>query len=261
MPSNYAHHRFGIQVFPSLPPTARRSCFQFRRLFDFGLQGPDFFFYHNFMRKTKLVKLGSMYHQMSGREFFGNICRRLRSEASEADRAYLYGLLGHYCLDKSCHPFVYGTTEDGVIGHSELETEFDRYLMELDGVRKPHGYHHFTAHRMKRKERKTVAGFFPEAQPKDIRRCTANMALLTRALATPCIRGGTKLVTAAAGGEIPGMVMTIGPNPRCAHLNGNMMQFYEKAVTGFPGMLERLQNHLERNIPLDDAFAPNFDRG
>lgn len=42
MPASYAHYRFGKQVLPALPAEIRQNIQRFRRLYDMGLQGPDF---------------------------------------------------------------------------------------------------------------------------------------------------------------------------------------------------------------------------
>ena len=126
MPAHYAHYRFGDKLLPTLPANVSRPILRFRRLFDMGTQGPDLFFYYNILTDNAVDKLGKKLHTMTGREFFGMICRRLRLEPTEAGQAYLYGLLAHYCLDRTCHKKIREVTEDGKIGHIELETEFDR---------------------------------------------------------------------------------------------------------------------------------------
>ena len=43
MPANYAHYRFGKLVLQEMPPQTKRLVQRFRRLFEVGLYGPDFF--------------------------------------------------------------------------------------------------------------------------------------------------------------------------------------------------------------------------
>ena len=53
MPASYAHYRFGKLLLPQLPPQVRQTIQRFRRMYDLGLQGPDFFFYSvPFVSKT-----------------------------------------------------------------------------------------------------------------------------------------------------------------------------------------------------------------
>ena len=102
MPAGYAHYRFGTQIFPRLPADVRTAVSRHRALFDVGLHGPDFLFFHSFFKKTALYRLGSAYHQKSGRDFFSAACAHVKAQASEAAASYLYGLLAHYCLDCGC---------------------------------------------------------------------------------------------------------------------------------------------------------------
>ena len=46
MPASYAHYRFGKLLLPNLPSDVRQTIQRFRRMYDLGLQGPDFFFYY-----------------------------------------------------------------------------------------------------------------------------------------------------------------------------------------------------------------------
>ena len=47
MPSSYAHYRFGTQVLDLMPADIREPILRNRALFDAGLQGPDFLFFHS----------------------------------------------------------------------------------------------------------------------------------------------------------------------------------------------------------------------
>ena len=137
MPATYAHYRFGKLLLPALPADARQCIQRFRRMYDMGLQGPDFFFFYNPFVKTATVKLGSVFHHQTGQEFFQVACKAATSDAA---KAYLYGLLGHYCLDSICHPFVNRLVEIQEARHIPLESEFERFLLALDGEASPSTY-------------------------------------------------------------------------------------------------------------------------
>ena len=89
MPSTYAHYRFGVALLPTLPGDVRRTIQRFRRLFDVGLHGPDFFFFQPAFIKSSPRFLGIKFHEQSGKEFFQRVCRAVRLERSEAAQAYL----------------------------------------------------------------------------------------------------------------------------------------------------------------------------
>ena len=263
MPSGYAHYRFGKQVITQMPADIRGAVLRHRALFDIGLHGPDFLFFHHFLKKTPTYQLGSDYHQLSGRTFFEKSCAHVKAHPSEAVCAYLYGVLAHYCLDSTCHPFVFEMTDDTGLGHSELETEFDRYLMTLDGIKKPHETNISRHLRLKKKEYATVAGFFPEITPKDAQSCIRSMALSQKLLTLPTAAGhkAVELFTGFAGGNTGGKVMTVGPHPRWAKLNGKMLERYEQSRKRFPVLLAQLNRHMAKGEPFGSDFDANFDRG
>ena len=66
MPASYAHYRFGKLLLPSLPVHVRQTIQRFRRMYDMGLQGPDFFFYYNPFLHTATGELGRVFHRQTG---------------------------------------------------------------------------------------------------------------------------------------------------------------------------------------------------
>ena len=48
--------------------------------------------------------------------------------------SYLCGFLCHFMLDSECHPYISRYMGEHRLGHLEIETDFDRMLMEEDGA-------------------------------------------------------------------------------------------------------------------------------
>ena len=261
MPSGYAHYRFGEKVLSRMPADIRGPVLRHRALFDMGLQGPDFLFFHHFFKKTELYHLGSQYHRKSGKDFFRVACAHVKENPSEAALAYLHGLLAHYCLDSLCHPLVGAVTDDIDLTHAELETEFDRHLMALDGIRKPHEANISRHLRLKQDEYEVVAGFYPEITARDAAWCIRSMALSQQLLTipTPLGHGAVVTFTWVAGGNTSGKVMTIGPDPKCAHLDEQLLALFDLALDKYPALLEQLTSHMAYGEPFGDDFSPNFD--
>lgn len=257
MPSHYAHYRFGAAVIPMLPSQAQRSVRLFRRLYDVGLHGPDIFFYHNIFIKDNVVTLGSKYHNMSGEEFFTPICKHLRLEPNEAALAYLYGLLTHYCLDSAIHPFVHEQTDDGKIGHTELETEFDRFLLQRDGKRQPNTFDCSTHMKLTKGECGTVASFY-STSPTAVDTSVRSMAVNVKLLAMPN-SNFRRMVESAAGKRLGQYFMGRTPNKNCTHLNEPMLALYDRALERFPAMVEALTAHMRCNAPLGELFQDTFN--
>lgn len=260
MPSTYAHYRFGVEMLADMPADVRRSVQRFRRLYDVGLHGPDLFFYYNPVVKTRIGGLGSRFHDQSGQEFFTRVCRSLRLSPSEAGTAYLYGVLCHYCLDSICHPFVIEKTTGGPATHVELETEFDRFLLEADGKTPPCAQDLSPHIRLTPGECETAAAFYPSVTARHIRDCVRNMAFFTRLLAAPegAKRDLLNKGMALAGHDVEGMLMPLGPNPRCADLDEPLLALYRKAAALYPILLGQIQAHMAYGAPLGPEFTANF---
>lgn len=257
MPSHYAHYRFGTRVISMLPPQIQRSVRRFRQLYDVGLHGPDIFFYHNILFRDNVVALGKKYHSLTGEDFFTPVCKHLRLEPNEAALAYLYGVLAHYCLDSAVHPFVLEQTGDGKIGHTELETEFDRYLLQLDGKRQPNTFD-FSPHiRLTGGECGTVSKFYATT-PRAVDASVRGMAASVKILAMPN-SNFRRTVEKAAGGRLGQHFMGRTPNKNCAHLDEAMLQKYDEAMEKFPAMVAALQAHMSHNTPLGILFEGTFN--
>jgi len=260
MPYNYAHYRFGAAMLEVMPGDIRQTVKRYRRLYDLGLHGPDIFFYCNLLNRTRYGSLGSRIHRQTGKEFFGRVCRPLRLEPSREAEAYLYGLLCHYVLDSICHPFILEQDKQGIAEHIGLETEFDRFLLELDGKHPPETQDISNHMQLTPKECATVARFYPGITDKVIAAGVRNMAWATKTLATgngaarELMKKGLGLVS----GKFQGFVMTEGPNPQCSSLDEPLFALYQEAEEKFPDMLMQLSAHLTYNAPLEGAFLNIF---
>ena len=257
MPSHYAHYRFGAKAIPVMPREVQRSIRQFRRMYDMGLCGPDLFYFYSLPLKNRVVSLGSKFHCMTGGEFFQRVCKHLRLEPNEAAMAYLYGVLTHYCLDSAIHGFVAEQTADGKLGHIELEAEFDRYLLRMDGKPRPH-LHDSSAHmKLTQGECVTVAEFYGTGLA-EVQLSLTCMAANAKLVAAPN-RELRKLVKACAGSKMRQYFTERTANPKCAHLNEPMLALYEQALEKLPAMVEELTDHMSHNAPLGELFIPTFN--
>lgn len=259
MPGIYAHYRFGAAVLATLPADIRRSIQRFRRLFDVGLHGPDLF-YNFYPVGSSGSLLGIKYHEQTGKTFFGSACRSIRMGRNEAATAYLYGVLCHYVLDSSLHPFIALTASECGVSTLELETELDRYLLELDHKLPANGQK-LTQHlKLTEGECETVASFYPPANAKTVQKALGSTVSLTRLLMNPVgLRGAVaKATVSVLGKPAKGMLMTAKPNPGCAHLDGALLELYNEAMNRFSDYLTQIQAHLTYNAPLDETFDRPF---
>ena len=241
-----------------LPGDAKRAVRRFRSLYDAGLHGPDIFFYHNFLIRDKYAALAREYHNRSGEDFFLPLCRNLRLEPSEAATAYLWGLLTHYCLDSTVHPLVLEKTADREIGHVELETEFDRFLLKLDGKPQPNTFDCSPHIRLTEGECETAAGFYAGVSPTAVKRSVRGMATALKLLAMPNGNFRRTVEKNLPDGLRPHF-MGRSPNKNCAHLNEPLLALFEEALARFPVMAAAMEAHMSHNAPLGELFEATFN--
>lgn len=258
IPATYAHHRFGQLAFPQLPEHAKRTIQHFRRLYNVGQHGPDFFFYFQPFYHTATGQLGKRYHAVTGKEFFETAAASLRQVPSEGAEAYLYGVLGHFALDSVCHPMVCAIAKEGSIGHTELETEFDRYLLTLDGKEPAHLQDLGKPIRgLTWGECVTISEFYPPATAYTVRRCFKTMTFVNRALAMKN-RELLERVFRLGGKTGADLVMYSRPNRKCAHLLQPMQDRFTQAMARYPSMVSQLTACIQENVPLGEDFLVPF---
>ncbi len=254
MPAFYAHYRFGKALLPTLPADVKQCIHRFRRLYDMGLQGPDLFFYYNPLMKTAPGELGGQYHRQSGRELFG---RAAAQAGTEGARAYLYGLLGHYCLDSACHGFVEKMVSEGKARHVALESEFDRYLMAADGIPEPHAQDHNGRIKLTRGECVTVAEFYPPTTPGQINRCQKMMRLSFRVLAGKNRRRTRRFLSRLDPGLCDSMIPE-APVEEFARMDSELLARFNRALKHYPVLLEQLSACMDTGEELGEDFTPTF---
>lgn len=255
MPASYAHYRFGKLVLQKLPADIRQCIQRFRRLYDVGLHGPDLFFYYNPLMQTAVGGLGKAFHAQTGQEFFTRACAQAGTEAS---RAYLYGLLAHYCLDSACHPYVHKKEDSGEARHVELESEFERFLLEKDGMLLPDGQALSRHMKLTRGECVTAAAFFPPATAANLHLCIGNMARITRFLTGKKRKRVEKLLAMTKNIAIMDQLMPEAADERFAVMDKGLLTYYDRALERYPQLVAQLTAHMRTGEPLGEDFAATF---
>lgn len=254
MPACYAHQRFGKQLLEEMPADIRQCIQRFRRMYDMGLQGPDIFYYYFPFLDTAPGKLGKQYHRMTGKDFFAQACPKADSEAA---RAYLYGLLAHYCLDSACHPFVNKMVTGGEASHVALEAEFDRYLMAMDGIVQPHHHDRLGNRKLTRGECMTVAEFYPPATGGNVHLSVRSMTRALRYLSGGKRQKREKLLNTLKSPLCEHFVPE-EPVEAYARMDSELLARYNRCLRLYPALLGQLEAHRKSGEPLGEEFAPDF---
>ena len=254
MPASYAHYRFGKLLLANLPGDVRQTIQRFRRMYDMGLQGPDFFFFSNIFVRTATVQMGSTFHHQTGQEFFPVACKAATSDAA---KAYLYGLLGHYCLDSICHPFVNRLAAIGEARHVPLESEFERFLLTLDKEPSPHTFDMSKFIRLTRGEAATVSDFYPGSTGGQVAFCVRSMGFIARFMTRPQRQRQIPFLEKRVGFIYDHMIPTT-ENPDFAPYIRELYDLYNQALDQYPRMLSQLAAHLQDGTALGEDFSPDF---
>lgn len=255
MPAAYAHIRFGREQAP--PGKYGALPRNFPQLYTVGLQGPDLLFYHNPVFSTAKVREGHRLHAMTGQAFFKAAIDAYKKAPSDGALAYLFGVLGHYCLDSRVHPLVNQLVTSQQIDHVALETEFDRFLQQKDGLVLLPSRRIGRYLRLTRGEQATAAEFYADCGPGSIGWCLGNMRRIYR-IAFSRKRKLARFILGLGGEAGRNLIPTVGPDPRCAHLDEPLLEAYETAVRDYPTLVRELIAAIEEDAPLGEAFAPTF---
>ena len=258
MPAAYAHYRFGQQMLSMLPPAIQKIARAHPQLYNAGLHGPDPLFFHNILHSDEVYALASFYHHIPGTELFDGFCARLSHPADDRETAYLFGLLTHYALDSQCHPFIVELDSGGKCPHSQLETEFDRFLLERDGVSFPHLRDPGSHLRPDRQELAVMVRFFPPVTAKQMTRCMRTMTWVTKTLSANGLFSRSILERAVPrlGETVRQQFMPRQPDPLASAYDQPLLELYNQALDRFPSLAKQLEDRLSRGTPLGADFAP-----
>lgn len=256
MPTTYAHYRFGCDVLKCLPEPAQALIAKHRALFDFGVHGPDLLFYYKPLGKNAVNQVGYRSHERTGRDFFTQAAEAVKKAPQpEAARAYLYGVLCHFTLDRECHPYV-GQKEQTGVSHSAIEASFDRYLMEKDGLEPV--THRVTRHlHPSRDSAAVITPFYPPLTEKQVYQAEKSMRFFLNLLIAPGLKrklllGGMGLAGKASLGD---MFVPLAQNPQCVDSDERLFAHYQDALELARTLFAELEDYLNGT----GEFGPGYD--
>ena len=185
MPSTYAHYRMGQEVIKQLSDPVREIIMENKELYDIGLHGPDILFYYHPLKVDPVNSIGYRLHEHSGKFFFERAAKVIENSSRKKEElAYIFGFICHFALDSTCHGYIDEKIAKSGISHAEIEVEFDRSLMEEDGLDPIR--HELTKHIVPSiKNAQVIAAFFPETSPKQIETALEGMIKYNHLLLAP----------------------------------------------------------------------------
>ena len=106
-----------------------------------GAQGVDpFYYYGNILNRFNKKEVNDFAKYIHTQEclslyiHFINEANKLSKEHKDLVYSYIYGLLNHYVLDKTTHPYIFyktGVKGDFMLAHQKFETSIDVYLKAI----------------------------------------------------------------------------------------------------------------------------------
>ncbi len=114
MPATYTHNRFAKDIYSNLDENLQKELKNnYTELMLFAQSFDNLYFYNFYFHKGKKYrKLGNYAHKNNVNDYFKNIITYIlkQKEIKPEYKAYLYGSLAHYILDKNMHPYVFYKT-------------------------------------------------------------------------------------------------------------------------------------------------------
>jgi len=145
MPDFWIHILGGQSVLETLKNSDWKKILEDnRKTYSLGCQGPDFFFYNDFLpwiRNKRGPKIGTMIHQEHTKSLFLESIDYLKELQNDENfrclASYFSGFIVHYVIDKHEHPFINARTKSSS-EHKVLEAKLDTYFAKKYWDKKVH---------------------------------------------------------------------------------------------------------------------------
>lgn len=262
MPALYAHNKFGKLVIKTLPEHLLEIIKKYPNSFRIGLQGPDTLFFFNPIFKNKINQLGRTIHRADAYTFFENSLSILSAQGYNSScHAYILGFICHYALDKKCHPYVTNFMKTTGCGHSEIEGDFEHYLISIDGGI-PHKYRLYKLVPTNLDTANSISPFYPELSLKNIHNAMRHMRFTKRLFFAPHILKRTIIDTLMRSTFnykfFKGHMIFPNANKKCRPCIAKLYMEFMNTVPFARDMIEEFEESLLKGIPLSDNFHGDF---
>lgn len=200
------------------------------------------------------------------------------------ETACAVGTVCHFMLDSACHWYVDAQIRETGESHNTIETEFERYLMEKDGLEplrfpvwkfipadkatvdcltRLYGRAALAAAAVSETADASITADVVSMDEKTVRTCLTDMRLIKRLLSasTPM---GQKLLRRVMGmtghyDEIQGHLMALTPNPRCARSSRRLLELSDGAVEETAALITEYYENIWTDKPLNSRFDKDFE--
>ena len=230
MPACVAHYQFGQDMLSRMDEKTRSCALAYKREYDWGQQGPDIFYYYKPYRRTRIRDYGAARHNEPAAGMFAPILAKPREKAA---LSYLLGLICHYALDKSIHPYIYAHST-GRYWHHRMEAAFDRHIIHARGLTAqrylylPSGGPDYEA----------MASLWPGVDAETIRKCVGAERRVTHFLDRRRFLEACEKLAGRPGALTPITLPEDVPEDMQPHIR-NLEVLYEKALDESPALIRK----------------------
>ena len=261
MPNYYAHLRFGDRVLNGLPADLAERLGQEREAFDLGCLGPDPLFFYQPIRPNAVRREGVRMHRAaSAMPVVERIRQAIEAEVPMA-AGYGAGFLCHLALDSACHGYLNERGAEGPLSHMAMEGEYDRMLLELDGL-DASARTHLPSAPSDWAVWEAAACAFAHASPDQMRRAYRSMTFMTGFLARANGRASGRVIGAVSHmlpiRSAKGLALKREPHPSTEESNAHLDRMIERAIPETAVQIAAFFRSIEEEGPVPGWFDRDF---
>lgn len=261
MPTTYAHWRFGDKCIRMLPDDLQNIILNNRAIFDYGVHGPDIFFYYNCLKHNEVNCYGSAMHDIPYKDTLAQIKENFKkTENKDMALSYLLGFTCHFTLDSYCHGFIEKVDETMPYSHGKIESQFDRYLLIKDGFN-PVTKSVTDMFHPDEKMAKVISGLFNKFDEDIIYKTLKDQKLYLNLLKDNSDIKRFFLTTAMDIARVPSfkdLLITKENVEELKPVNIRLNKYFDMALKHYPVLADSLIGYLSDKNELNTYFKHNF---
>ena len=261
MPTTYAHWRFGDKCIRMLPDDLQNIILNNRAIFDYGVHGPDIFFYYNCLKYNEVNRYGSAMHDIPYKDTLAQIKENFKkTENKDMALSYLLGFTCHFTLDSYCHGFIEKVDETTPYSHGKIESQFDRYLLIKDGFN-PVTKSVTDMFHPDKKMAKVISGLFNKFDEDIIYKTLKDQKLYLNLLKDNSDIKRFFLNTAMDIAKVPSfkdLLLTKENVEELKPVNIRLNKYFDMALKHYPVLADSLIGYLSDKNELNTYFKHNF---
>ena len=261
MPTTYAHWRFGDKCIRMLPDDLQNIILNNRAIFDYGVHGPDIFFYYNCLKHNEVNRYGSAMHDIPYKDTLAQIKENFKkTENKDMALSYLLGFTCHFTLDSYCHGFIEKVDETMPYSHGKIESQFDRYLLIKDGFN-PVTKSVTDMFHPDEKMAKVISGLFNKFDEDIIYKTLKDQKLYLNLLKDNSDIKRFFLTTAMDLAKVPSfkdLLITKENVEELKPVNIRLNKYFDMALKHYPVLADSLIGYLSDKNELNTYFKHNF---